>query len=205
MFKKIMIGSAIGLGVAAVAAGVTCTALYFTKWKDQGKNQEPEISLKPEISEGQIAFMEALENSTFTKPLQFTLNDVPKQENQEEAIIAELQKKWGGSGAKQNLEPKNGIYQVTLSQGWNRYTNKIYKKDWADILKESENADFKNISKVVYGFTLEKKNETTYELVPKYIQAFFETKTKPTWLEKPYTEWVKLSSNKALVSTITIN
>lgn len=194
MFKKFMIGTAIGLGVAAVTAGVTCTALYFTVWKDQGKKQEQEVSKE------QVAFTEALNSSTFTKPLAFTL-EVAKQENQEEAIIATLQTKWSGKANPIQIKQVGNEYVVTLNKNTNTYTNNIYSKVWANILEESENADFKNIKQVGYGFRLVKQSDTQYQLVPTYTQVNFET--KPTWLEKDSFR-VSLLSNKDLVSQITI-
>lgn len=203
MFKNKIFKIAISfIATAAVATTATCTALYFTKWKNQdpddqnkpGENKPPLPSLDKEN------FEKALNDSSFFKPLVFTL-EVGKNENQEQVIIESLQTKWSGKANPIQIKQVGSEYVVSLNQNTNTYTNNIFGKVWADIMQESENADFKNIKQVGYGFRLVKQDEAAYQLVPTYIQVSFET--KPAWLDKDSFR-LSLLSNKDLISTINI-
>lgn len=177
--------------------------IYTFKKGAVSKEKEFTISgFKDEKEKLKQDFITALENSTFTKPIKFAL-EVAKAEQQEATIITALQTKWSGKANAITIKKVGSEHVVTLNSNTNTYTNNIYSKVWKDIQAESENADFKNIKQVSYGFRITKVNDTQYQLVPTYTQVAFAT--QPTWLdENQESVRVSLLKNKALISTITV-
>lgn len=192
MLKKLMIGTSITLGTAAVVAGATVTTLYFTKWK---KAQDEQAKLTDKEN-----FEKAVNASAFVKPTVFTL-DIAENDNQIMAIINTIKYKWSGSADPIKIHGSGPGYVVNLNKNTNTYTKNIFSKVWKDIMDEVDNKDFKNIKQVSYGFQIFKTNETYY-LRPQYVQFSFNE--KPSWLEKEDSFRVALYTNKDLLSTINI-